>query len=88
MENFYVYRTNRGRDNFVRQTDVRQKSKKISLWIDGELNKRIEGVAKELNQSNSKVIKDILEDFFLEQKLRDQAERDNAWKKEVDEWKI
>ena len=86
MEDFHIYATKKRRSNYVRQEDVRQKSKKISFWCDGELNNHIENLAKELEQSVAKVIKDILEDFFLEQKLRDQKEKDNAWEKEVEEW--
>lgn len=46
MDNFYVYATKRGRSNYIRQSDVRQKSEKFSAW----------------------------EDFFLEQKLKNQKE--------------
>jgi len=39
-----------------------------------ELAKNIKELSKELNQSVSKVIKDILEDFFLEQTIKNQKE--------------
>jgi hypothetical protein len=68
-DSFYIKRR---RDNYIRQSDVIHKSKKISFWCEGETAKLIEGLAKELNQSDSKVIKDILEDFFLEAKLKEQ----------------
>lgn len=86
MENFYVYQTKKKRSNYIRQTDVRQKSKKISFWCDPELHNHIECLEKELNHTTSKIIKDILEDFFLEKKLRDQKEKDSDWRKEVSEW--
>ncbi len=40
---------------------------------------KIDSLARELNQSHSKVIKDILSDFFLD--------RENIeWQREVKEW--
>lgn len=40
--------------------------------MDNELYSNVENLAKELNQTVSKVTKDILEDFFLDQKLKQQ----------------
>ena len=74
MENFHVYRTNRKRSNYVMTENVIHKGKTFQLRADFELRKRIEDLAKELNQTDSKVIKDILEDFFLEQTLKEQKE--------------
>ncbi len=86
MEDFYVYATKRKRSNYIRQIDVRQKSKKISFWCDGELNNHIEDLAKELEHSVGKVIKDILEDFFLEQKLKAETQKNIDWQEEVSKW--
>jgi len=72
MENFYVYQTKRKRSNYVLQKDVIQKGKTFQIRADYELTKLIQDLAKELNQKDAKVIKDILEDFFLDQKLKRQ----------------
>jgi predicted DNA-binding protein len=41
---------------------------------DFELTKAIQDLAEELGHTDSKVIKDILEDFFLEQTIKRQRE--------------
>lgn len=51
-------------------SDVIQKGKTLQLRIDNDLNNDIEGLAKELNQTVSKVAKDILRDFFLEREVK------------------
>lgn len=72
MENFYVYQTKRKRSNYVRQFDVLHKSKKKTFWVEGENANNIEALAKELTQSEAKVVNDILSDFFLDQKIKQQ----------------
>lgn len=59
----------------VIQTNVLQKNgKTLQIRINNELNDNLESLAKELNQNPSKVARDILEDFFLELKLKEQKE--------------
>ncbi len=72
MEDFYVFKTKKKRSNYVLQNSVEQKGESFHFRADFELTENINGLAKELNQTVSKIIKDILEDFFLEQKLREQ----------------
>jgi hypothetical protein len=74
MENFYNYQTKTKRDNYTLQKNVEQKGGGFHFRADYELTKYIKELSKGLNHSVSKVIKDILEDFFLEQKLREQKE--------------
>ena len=87
MDNFSVYVVKRKRSNYVIHQDVIHKGKTFQFRADEELRTYIENLSKELNQADAKTIKDILEDFFLEQKLRDQTEKNIAWKKEVGGWK-
>ena len=72
MDNFYVFKTKRKRSNYVIQSDVIHKGKTFQFRADYELRKNIENLAKGLDQSDAKVIKDILEDSFLDQKLKRQ----------------
>jgi len=72
MENFYVFKTKYKRDNYVAQNKVAHKIKPIHFRPDLELENDIIELAKELGQTKSKVIKDILRDFFLDQKLKQQ----------------
>ncbi len=74
MGNFYVYQTNKRRSNYVMPQNVIHKGKTFQIRVDYELRKYIETLAKENNESDSKAIKDILEDFFLEQTLKEQKE--------------
>ena len=52
--------------------NVIQKGKTFQIRADYELTKLIQDLAKELGQKDAKVIKDILDDFFLDQKLKQQ----------------
>ena len=52
----------------VRQIDVRQKNR-ITIRLDDELYSEVKSLAKELNQDESKVIRDILNDFFLDREI-------------------
>ena len=72
MDNFYLYSTKRRRKNYVGQLNVIHKSKKESFWIEGDNAVSLENLAKELNQSKAKVVNDILSDFFLDQKIKQQ----------------
>ncbi len=74
MENFYVYQTKRTRSNYVIYLDGLHKGKKFQFRADAEQTRYIEELAKEFGQSDSKVIKDIIDDFFLERKLKAQKE--------------
>lgn len=72
MGNFYIFKTKYKRDNYVAQNKVAHKIKPIHFRPDLELEKDIDGLSKELGQTKSKIIKDILRDFFLDQKLKRQ----------------
>lgn len=72
MDNFYVFKTKRKRSNYVIQSDVIHNGKTFQFRADYELRKNIENLAKGLDQSDAKVIKDILENFFLDQKIKQQ----------------
>ena len=72
MQDFYVFKTKYKRDNYVAQNKVAHKVKTIHFRPDLELENDITGLAKELGQTKSKVIKDVLRDFFLDQKLKQQ----------------
>jgi len=72
MSDFYLFKTKYKRDNYVAQSKVAPKLKSIHFRPDLELDSNIIGLAKELGQTKSKVIKDILRDFFLDQKLKQQ----------------
>ena len=72
MDNFYVFKTKRKRSNYVIQSDVIHKGKTFQFRADYELRENIENLAKGLDQSDAKVIKDILENFFLDQKIKQQ----------------
>jgi hypothetical protein len=49
-----------------------QKGKTFQVQTDFELMNNIIGLADDLKQSHQKVIRDILGDFFLDQKLKRQ----------------
>lgn len=72
MEDFFVFKTKLKRSNYVLQNNVEQKGESFHFRADFELANNIKNLSKELDQTYSKVIKDILEDFFLEQKLKEQ----------------
>lgn len=74
MENFYNFKGNKKRSNYVIQRNVIHKGKTFQFRADGELTKNIQDIAREFNESESKTIKDILTDFFLEQNMKEQAE--------------
>ena len=71
MDFTHYYGKHRHKNNLVLPTNVLQ-SKTLQVRMDTELYSNIESLAKELNQTVSKVTKDILEDFFLDQKLKQQ----------------
>ena len=79
MEFFRYYGRHKRKNRLVLQTSVIQKGKTFQFRANQELGTKIEDLAKELNQSDSKVIKDILEDFFLDRERI-------AWQKEVEEF--
>ena len=62
IDRFYLF--------VLQPINVIQKGKTLQLRIDNDLNSDIENLAKELNQTVSKVAKDILRDFFLEQEIK------------------
>jgi len=71
----HYYGKHKRKNNIVLQSNVVQtKIKKYQFRADIELVKDIENFKKEMNQSDSKVITDILNDFFLTKKLREQKE--------------
>lgn len=70
----HYYGKHRRRSNYVIHKDVIHKGKTFQFRADAELKKYIESLSELLDQSESKIIKDILEDFFLEQRLREQKE--------------
>ena len=74
MENFYVYQTKKRRSNYIIPSSVLHKCKTFQFRADDEQTKYILDLSKELGQSESKIIKDIIDDFFLERKLKEQAE--------------
>ena len=71
-ENFHYYGKHKRTKSLAIPTNVIQKGKTFQIRADYELTKLIQGLAKELNQKDAKVIKDILRDFFLDQKLKRQ----------------
>jgi len=57
------------RENVVaRQIDGRQKNR-VTIRLDDELNNKVNNLAKELVQTESKVIRDILNNFFLDREI-------------------
>jgi hypothetical protein len=70
-ENFRYYGKHRHKNHLAIRNDVIQ-SKTLQVRLDAELYSDIGNLAKELNQTVSKVTKDILEDFFLDQKIKQQ----------------
>lgn len=75
MEFTHYYGRHKRKNNAVLQSNVVQtKSKKYQFRADTELIKDIENFKKEMNQGDSKVITDILNDFFLTKNFREQKE--------------
>ena len=72
MEFIGYYGKHKRRSNYVLQKDVEQKGESFHFRADADLSKNIKDLSKELDHSISKVIKDILEDFFLDQKIKQQ----------------
>lgn len=70
----HYYGRRRRRSNYILQKNVLHKGKTFQFRADFELRKNIEDLAKELDQADSKIVKDILEDFFLVAKIKAQAE--------------
>lgn len=75
MEFTHYYGRHKRKNNIVLQPSVVQiKTKKYQFRADIELIKDIENFKKEMDQGDSKVITDILNDFFLTKKLRAQKQ--------------
>lgn len=72
MDFYGYYGKHRHKKSLVLQNNVIHKGKTLQLRLDYELLNNIEKLAKELNQNPSKVAKDILRDFFLDQKIKQQ----------------
>ena len=72
MEFRGYYGKHKRRSNYVLHSSVEQKGESFHFRADYELSKNIKDLSKELDHSVSKIIKDILEDFFLDQKLKQQ----------------
>ena len=73
MDFTHYYGKHKRKNNTVLQTNVVQpKGKKYQFRADIELTKDIENFKKEMNQGDSKVITDILNDFFLTKMLNEQ----------------
>jgi len=70
MPDFCVYKTIRKRKVYVTTNNVIHKSKKVSCWMDFDLISFIDGLAKDLSQTRSKVMGDILENFKLDQEIK------------------
>ncbi len=69
----HYYGRHKRKDGYVLQSDVVQtKTKKYQFRADIELIKYIENFKKEMNQGDSKVITDILNNFFLTKTLCEQ----------------
>ena len=74
-ENFHYYGKHKRQSSCVIQTTVLQRNgKTLQIRIDSELDKSLKSLAKELDQNPSKVARDILGDFFLTKKLKEQKE--------------
>jgi hypothetical protein len=76
----HYYGRHKARSNYVIQKNVIHKGKTYQFRADYGLHREIQSLSKELNQSESKVIKDILEDFFLDRK-------NISWQYEINSWK-
>lgn len=74
MEFTRYYGKHKHHNETVLQNSVIQKGMTLQIRIDPELENYLKELAKESSQPPSKVARDILEDFFLERKLREQKE--------------
>lgn len=75
MEFTHYYGRHKQKNSVVVQPAVVQTTgKKYQFRADVELTKDIENFKKEMDQGDTKVISDILNDFFLTKKLREQKE--------------
>ena len=73
MLDFYLYKhKRRGNNNLLIANTILAKGKTFQVQTDFELMESIINLAKELGQSHQKVIRDILDDFFLDQELAKQ----------------
>lgn len=73
MDFNYYYGRHKHKNNVVLQPSVVQpRGKKYQFRADTELTKDIENFKKEMNQGDTKVISDILNDFFLTKMYNDQ----------------
>jgi predicted DNA-binding protein len=79
MDFDYYYGKHKRKNNLVLPTNVEQKGSSYHFRADKELSNKINALSKELNQGVSKVIKDILNDFFLDREKI-------SWQKEVEEY--
>lgn len=79
MEFTHYYGRHKRKNSLVLPSNVEQKGESYHFRANGELSDKINNLAKELNQGKSKVIKDILNDFFLDKEKI-------AWQKEVEEF--
>lgn len=70
MDFYGYYGKHRHKKSLALQNNVIQKGKTLQLRLDYELLNDIENLAIELNQNPSRVAKDILRDFFLDQKQK------------------
>lgn len=75
MDFTHYYGNHKRNRNIVLQSDVVQNlGKKYQFRADVELIKDIEAFKKEMGQGDSKIITDILNDFFLTKHLCEQKE--------------
>jgi len=73
MSDFYLYKhKKRGKNTSLIANTILAKGKTFQVQTDFELMENVIGLAKELGQSHQKVIRDILDDFFLNQELAKQ----------------
>ena len=68
----HYYGRHKRKNRVVLQKNVVQK--KYQFRADSELTEDIENYKKEMKQGDSKIIQDILNDFFLTKRLREQKE--------------
>jgi len=73
MSDFYLYNhKKRGKNALLIANTILVKGKTFQVQTDFELMENVIGLAKELGQSHQKVIRDILDDFFLDQEKQQQ----------------
>jgi len=82
MYDFYPYWKKNKAKNVLSDKPVSDKNLRITIRFDDdpELYRDVLKLSSELSQAKTKVIKDILNDFFID---RNQIE----WEKETAEWK-